>query len=85
MWVGGECHTPAALSPGKTWYPSYRRLGGPQGWSGWVQKFSPPPGFDPWTVQPVVSHNTDYSVPAHILPIRNKNKTLLHTSLYMDV
>ena len=33
------------LPPGKIRYPSYRRLGGPQGWSGQVRKISPPPGF----------------------------------------
>jgi rRNA maturation protein Nop10 len=40
-------------------YPLYRRLGGPQGQCGSVQKISPPPGFNPWTIQPVVSHYTD--------------------------
>jgi hypothetical protein len=29
--VGGQHHAPVALLPGKTWYPLYRRLGGPQG------------------------------------------------------
>jgi hypothetical protein len=29
MGVGGQRHAPAALSPGKTWYPLCRRLGGP--------------------------------------------------------
>jgi len=38
------------LPPVKTGYPLYRRLGGPQGWSGQVWKISPPPGFDPRTV-----------------------------------
>ena len=32
---------------GKTRYPWYRRLGGPQGRSEQVRKISPPPGFDP--------------------------------------
>jgi hypothetical protein len=36
----------------QTRYPSYRRLGGPRGRSGWVRKISPPAGFDPRTVQP---------------------------------
>ena len=49
------------LTPGKTWYPFYRRLVGPQGRSGQVRKISPPPGFDPWTVQPVGSRYTDYA------------------------
>ena len=35
--------TPGRFTPGKeTWYPLYRRLGGPQGWSGRVWKISPP-------------------------------------------
>jgi hypothetical protein len=31
MQVGGQRHAPAALTPGKTRYPLYRRLGGHQG------------------------------------------------------
>jgi hypothetical protein len=38
----------------------YRRLGGPQGRSERLRKISPPPGFDPRTVQPVASRYTDY-------------------------
>jgi len=49
------------LPPGKTWYPFYRRVGGPQDRSGQVWKISPPPGFDPRTVQPVGSRYTDYA------------------------
>jgi hypothetical protein len=45
----------------KTWYPLYRRLGGPQGRSGQVQKISPPWGFDPRTVQPIANRYTDYA------------------------
>ena len=60
MRVGGQSHAPAALPPGKTWYPLYRRLGGPQGRSGRVRKISPPPpGFDLRNVQPVTSRCTD--------------------------
>jgi len=47
-----------SLPPGKTRYPLYRRLDGPQGRSGQVPKISPPPGFDPRTVQPVASRYT---------------------------
>jgi hypothetical protein len=65
MGVGGQRHAPAALHPGMTRYPSYRRLGGPQGWSGRVRKFSPPPGFDHRTVKPVASRYTDWAIPAH--------------------
>ena len=63
MGVGGQSHTPAALPPGKTRYPWYRRLGGSQGRSGRVR--SPPPGFDPRTVQPVASRYTDWAIPVH--------------------
>jgi len=48
-----------SLPPGKTRYPLCRRLGEPQDRSGQVRKISPPPGFDPRTVQPVTSHYTD--------------------------
>ena len=64
MGVGGQHHAPAALPPGKTRYPLYRRLGGPQGRSGRVRKISPPPGFDPRTVKPVASLYTDWAIPA---------------------
>ena len=43
--VGGQRHVPAALPPGKTRYPFYRRLGGPQDRSGRVRKISPPTGI----------------------------------------
>ena len=56
----GVSVTPRPLfTRGKDGYPLYRRLGGPQGWSGQVRKISPPPGFDPRTVQPVASRYTD--------------------------
>ena len=57
--VSGERHAPAALPARKTRYVLYRRLGGPQGRSGRVQKISSPPGFDPRTAQPVASCYTD--------------------------
>jgi hypothetical protein len=59
MEMGGQRHAPVALSPGMTRYPLYRRLGRPQGRSGQVLKISPPPGFDPRTVQLVASRYTD--------------------------
>ena len=62
--VGGQRHAPAALPPGKTRYPLYRRLGGPQGRSGQVRNISPQPGFDPLTVQLVASRYTDWAIPA---------------------
>jgi hypothetical protein len=57
--VCGQRHAPATLPSGKTMYPLYRRLGGPQVRSGQVQKISPSTGFDPPTIQPVASHYTN--------------------------
>jgi hypothetical protein len=62
MGVGGQHHTLAALPPAKTQYPVYRRLGGPQGQSGQVQKISPPPRFNPRTVQPTASRYTNWGI-----------------------
>jgi len=59
MGVGDQHHTPAALPLGKTRYSLYRRLGGPQGQSGWEQKISPPLGFHPQTIKPAASCYTD--------------------------
>jgi len=66
MGVGGQRHAPVALTPGKTRYPLYRRLGEPQGRSGRVRKISPQPWFDPRIVRPVASRYTDWAIPAHI-------------------
>jgi hypothetical protein len=63
-WVGGQHHAPAALPPGRTQYPLYRRLGGPQGRSGRAQKISPSPGFDSRTGKPpAVAIATEVSQP----------------------
>ena len=43
MGAGGQRHAPAALTPGKTRYPLYRKLGRPV-WMG-VETLAPP-GFD---------------------------------------
>jgi hypothetical protein len=56
--VVGQRHAPAALPPGQTQYPLYR-MDGLQGRSVQVGRISPPPGFDPRTVQPVASCYTD--------------------------
>jgi hypothetical protein len=40
--VDGQRHAQAALPPGKSHYPLYRRLGGPQGRYVRVRKISPP-------------------------------------------
>jgi len=57
--VDDQHHAPAALPPGKTRYALYWRLDGPQGRCGRVREISPPPGFDPRTVQPVASHRNN--------------------------
>ena len=54
---------PGRFTPGKTRYPLYRRLGGPQGRSGRVRKISPPPGFNPRPVQTLASRYTDWAIP----------------------
>jgi hypothetical protein len=64
MGVDGQRQAPAALPPGKTRYPFYRRLSEPQDRFGRVQKMSPPEGFDPRAVQPVASRYTDWAIPA---------------------
>ena len=65
-WECGHYHDSAAVPPEKeTQYPLYRRLGGPQGWYGWLQKILPPPEFDRQTVQPVANCYTYYIIPAH--------------------
>jgi len=65
--VGGSRQVPAALPPGMTQYPLYRRLGRPQHQSGQVQKNFPAPEFDPRTVQPQqVAIPTELSQPFDI-------------------
>jgi hypothetical protein len=59
--------TPRPFTQGKeSRYPLYRRLGGPQGRSGRVQKISLSAGFDPRTVQNIVSRYTNWAIPAHL-------------------
>jgi hypothetical protein len=53
MGVGGEC---LFTCEKETLYALYSRLGGPQGWSGQVQKILPSPGFNPRTVRPIAIH-----------------------------
>jgi hypothetical protein len=62
MGVGGQRHAPAALGPGKTRYPLYIWLGGPQSRSGRVRKILPPSGLDPRIVQPVTGRYTDWAI-----------------------
>ena len=63
MGMGGERHAPAALPSGKTRYTLNTRLGWLQGRSGRVRKTHLSPGFDPQTVQSVVSRYTPLRYP----------------------
>ena len=82
MRVGGQPHTPAALPPGKTRYPLYRRVVGPQGRSEKVRKISPPSVFDPRTVQPVASRYIDWAIAARVCEIkRDKTENGRETAL----
>ena len=98
--MGGQRYTPAALPPGKTRYPLYRRLGGPQGRSGRMRKIPTPPGFDLWTVQPVASRYTDWATPApsknwvvlfffflflYYTSLYDCDSTSIHESQYVDL
>jgi hypothetical protein len=65
MRVSGQRHAPAALPPGRTRYPLYRTLGGPQGRSGQVQKISPPPGFDTDIAVPILNLGPRQRVGGH--------------------
>jgi hypothetical protein len=76
--VSGQLHAPAALPLGKSpRYPFYRRLGGPQSWSGWygeVNIFDPTGTRTPapLVVQPVASHYTDWAIPAPLHSFTNR-------------
>ena len=78
-YEGSASHPDRFLPPGKTQYPLYRRLGGPQVRSGQVRKISPPPGFDPRTVQPVASRYTDWATGPTSLVLRSENSTFYPT------
>ena len=64
--VGGwSTPCPHHCTSGKgTPYPFYRRLGGLRGWSRQARKILPPLGFDPQTIQPVVSRYPGCVIPA---------------------
>jgi hypothetical protein len=63
MGVGGQRQAMAALPSRKTQYPLYKRLDGTLYRSGRVRKISPPPEFNPRTVQPVACRYTDWILP----------------------
>ena len=80
---GWSTPRPGRFTSGKeARYALYWRLGGPQGRYERVQKISPTPGFDPWTVQPVASGYTVYAIPAHTIYIYKDNNSLLLKQIY---
>jgi hypothetical protein len=65
MGVSGQPHALAALLPRKipcNHYTGGREAPG-QVWTG-AENLAPQPAFDPRTVQPIDSRNTDYAIPA---------------------
>jgi hypothetical protein len=62
MGVGGQRHAPADLPPPPRERPGTSFVGGWVGLRAGLDecgKSRPPPGFDPWTVQPVAIRYTD--------------------------
>jgi hypothetical protein len=58
---GSESRPIRSLLPGENLVLIVQEAGWALGRSGQVRKISPPPGFDPRTVQPVASRYTDYA------------------------
>jgi hypothetical protein len=66
MGAGGQLRAQAALPPGKAnRYPYCRRLSGRLDLSGRVRNISSRLGFDPRTVQSVVSRYIDCAIPSY--------------------
>jgi hypothetical protein len=73
MGVGGQRHAPTALPPGKRTGTNFTggRVGPRTGLDG-CGKSRTQPGFDPRTVQPVVTRYTDCAIPAPCWALVNK-------------
>ena len=72
------------LPPGKTRYPLYRRLCGPQGRSGQAENLVPT-GFRSRTVQPVAQSLYRLSYPAHIVHIVNLINVYVSDTFAVDI
>jgi hypothetical protein len=68
---------PNFFTPGKkeTQNPLYGRLGGTQGQSGQAWKILLPPGFEPCTIQPIMSHYTKNAILGHLANMGIQNCT----------
>jgi len=62
-WVVSSTPRPH-FTPGNTQYPFYRRLGGPQGQSGWAENLVPT-GIQSQTIQPLAQSLYRLSYPGH--------------------
>jgi hypothetical protein len=67
MGAFGQCHALAALLPVKIHGTHYTgdKVGSRAGLDRHRKSHPPPPGFDPWTIQPIASHYTDYNILVH--------------------
>jgi hypothetical protein len=64
--VDGQCRAPAARPPGKDPVPVLYEAGwAPGPVSTGTGTCAPPPGFDPFTAQPIASWYTSYAVLTH--------------------
>jgi hypothetical protein len=70
MGVGGQRHAPAALPPGKTRYPLYRRLG--------VQQARSQTGAE--NLAPTGMRSADHFIPAHSLQIERSITYAVNTA-----
>ena len=84
---GGEwsaARSGRTLHPGKTRYPLYRRLGGPQGRSGRAENLVPT-GIRSQTVQPVVSRYTDWATgPTNLIWFWNRLRAVEWINVAQD-
>jgi len=81
-WVVNSTPRPHFTPRGKTRYPFYSILDGPQGRSGRAEKLVPT-GFRSRTVQPVVSRYTDWATRPTYIYIYIMYEILLHEELHV--
>jgi hypothetical protein len=73
------------FTPGKEPVLIVQEVGWPEGRSGKVRKISPPPGFDPRTIQLVASRYTDWPTrPTLIIGARNVSKFWLFFCVFQE-
>jgi len=83
---GGEwsaAHPSRTLPPGKTLYPFYRRLGGPQGRSGWAENLVPT-RIRSQTIQPIVSRYTDWATQPTNGKLTGRNQALVSVLIKLE-